>query len=331
MNRMLYVLLAFGCLFTGPVGAQLAAGSMDVQWHSGAADCRVDPPQPLQVHRYNQHTYVLRESLCTTYEAPFMYLLIGDAKALLIDTGDVTEAQKVPLASTVMALLPSVGGSKLPLIIVHTHGHLDHRSGDAQFTSMPQVKIVGTDLAHVTEYFGFPHWPDGIAQIDLGGRVVDVIPTPGHYASHVAFYDRATGLLFTGDFFLPGRLIVDDADADRASAARMADFIRTRPVAYVLGGHIEMDRNDQTLALGSTEHPDERALPLDKQALMNLPSVLAGYNGFYQRSGMFVIYSQRRMLQCMGAAAVVLLIGLAFGIRWFIRRRRRPPASARAA
>ncbi|HEY2623937.1 MAG TPA: MBL fold metallo-hydrolase, partial [Dyella sp.] len=222
---------------------------------------------------------------------------------------------------------PSVGGSKMPLIVVHTHGHLDHRSGDAQFTSMPQVTIVGTDLAHVTEYFGFSRWPDGIAQVDLGGRIVDVIPTPGHYASHVSYYDRATGLVFTGDFFLPGRLIIDDADADRASAARMTEFIRTRPVSYVLGGHIEMDRNDQTLEMGSTHHPNERALPLDKEALMKLPSVLASYNGFYGHSGMFVMYSQRRVLQCLAGAAVVLLIGIGFGIRWFVRRRRRQRVS----
>lgn len=330
MKRMLYVWLALGYLLAGSTFAQPATGSMDVQWHSGAADCSVNPPPSLQVHRYNEHTYILRESLCTTFEAPFMYLLIGDAKALLIDTGDVTEAQKAPLASTIMSLLPSINGAKMPLLIVHTHGHLDHRSGDAQFTSLPLVHIVGTDLAHVTEYFGFSHWPDGVAQVDLGDRTVDVIPTPGHYPSHVSYYDRATGLVFTGDFFLPGRLIIDDADADRASAARMADFIRTRPVSYVLGGHIEMDRNGNALELGSTEHPNERALPLSKEDLMGLPKVLASYNGFYSHSGRFVMYSQKRMLQCVGAAAVLLLIGFAFGIRWLVRRRRRRHATSRA-
>jgi glyoxylase-like metal-dependent hydrolase (beta-lactamase superfamily II) len=331
MKRMLYVLLAFGYLLSGTASAQLTAGSMDVQWDGGAADCSTSQPRPLQVHRYNERTYILRESPCATYEAPFMYLLIGDAKALLIDTGDVTETQKMPLASTVMSLLPTVGGSKLPLIVVHTHGHLDHRSGDAQFASLPQAQIVGTDLAHVTKYFGFSDWPNGVGQVELGNRTVDVIPTPGHYASHVSYYDRATGLVFTGDFFLPGRLIIDDADADRASAARMTDFIRTRPVSYVLGGHIELDRNGHTLEMGSSYHPNERALALDKHALMSLPSVLAGYNGFYGQSGMFVMYSQKRMLQCMGAAAVVLLVVMALGIRWFVRRRRHRDASVGTA
>jgi glyoxylase-like metal-dependent hydrolase (beta-lactamase superfamily II) len=93
-----------------------------------------------------------------------------------------------------------------------------------------------TDLAHVRQYFGFSDWPNGLAQLDLGNRIIDVIPTPGHYPSHVSYYDRQTGLFFSGDFFLPGRLIIDDAQADLGSANRVADFIRNRPVTYVLGG-----------------------------------------------------------------------------------------------
>ena len=53
-------------------------------------------------------------------------------KALLIDTGAVAEAKTMPLAQTVISLLAK-RGSRLPLMVVHTHGHLDHRSGDDQF------------------------------------------------------------------------------------------------------------------------------------------------------------------------------------------------------
>ena len=323
MKRVLYVLLALGHLVAMPAFAQLAPGSMDVRWDAGQSDCSKSPPRPLQVHRYNDGTYLLRENLCATNEAPFMYLLVGGSKALLIDTGDVADAQQMPLATTVMSLLPSVAGAKIPLIIVHTHGHLDHRSGDTQFAALPNVQIVGTDLAHVKEYFGFARWPEGVAQVDLGGRIVDVIPTPGHYPSHVSYYDRATGLAFTGDFFMPGRLIIDDTAADRASAARIVDFLRTRPVSYVLGGHIELDSRNATEAMGSSVHPDERVLPLGKDDLMKLPDVLANFNGFYGQSGMFVMYSQTRMLQGMGAAAVVFLAALVLGVRWLVRRRKR--------
>ena len=69
--------------------SQIAAGSMDVHWNEGAVNCAASSQPPLQLHRYNDSTFVLREGLCITWEAPFMYLLIGSQKALLIDTGDV--------------------------------------------------------------------------------------------------------------------------------------------------------------------------------------------------------------------------------------------------
>ena len=96
---------------------------MDVHWNEGAKDCIKDPQPPIQVHRYNADTFILRENLCATYEAPFIYLLIGKTKALLIDTGAVADAKTMPLAQTVISLLGN-GGSGLPLMVVHTHGHL---------------------------------------------------------------------------------------------------------------------------------------------------------------------------------------------------------------
>jgi hydroxyacylglutathione hydrolase len=48
----------------------------------------------------------------------------------------------------------------------------------------------------VRAFFGFTDWPNGIAHVDLGGRLVDVIPTPRHNETHVAFYDKRTGILF---------------------------------------------------------------------------------------------------------------------------------------
>ncbi|MHA6203651.1 MBL fold metallo-hydrolase [Dyella soli] len=326
MKLALSLLLAIGWLLAAPALAQLAPGSMDVQWDRGATDCDAHPPRPLQVHRYNERTYILRESLCQTYEGPFVYLLIGTKRALLIDTGDVADARKMPLASTVVALLPQVGASRMPLLVVHTHSHLDHRGGDAQFASLPDVSIVGTGLAQVVSGFGFRHWPDDVAQIDLGDRIVDVIPTQGHTDSHVSFYDRVNGLAFTGDFFLPGRLVIGDAAASRASAGRMAAFLHDLPVSHVLGGHIELDRQGNTEPMGASFHPDERPLQLGKDELMTLPAVLAGFNGFYGRSGVFVMYSQTRMLQLVGATGVLLLIVIALGIRSLLRRRRRQRA-----
>ncbi|RDI99433.1 MBL fold metallo-hydrolase [Dyella solisilvae] len=323
MKTVLAALLSLFCLMAPLANAEPSTGSIDVHWDPGSADCQGHPPRPLQVHRYDERTYILRESLCQTYEGPFIYLLIGSSKALLIDSGDVADASKAPLAATVIALLPQVNGARMPLEVVHTHSHLDHRAGDVQFAGLPQVTVVGADLPHVIQTFGFRHWPDDVAQVDLGDRVVDVIPTPGHTPSHVSYYDRSTGLVFSGDFFLPGRLIIDDVDADRASARRLLDFLGNRPVSYILGGHIELDRHGQPEPMGSNFHPDERPLPLDMADLRKLPAMLAGFNGIYGQSGEYVMYSQARMLQLMAAAALLLLAIITLTLVWWLRHRRR--------
>ena len=172
------------------------------------------------MHAYNPQTFILRENLCATFEAPFMYLLVGSARALLIDTGDIANPDQMPLEKTVMGLLPQDGPAKLPLLVVHSHRHLDHRAGDGQFQGVPNVQVVGYDIDSVKRYYNFTDWPNGVAHMDLGNRIVDVIPTPGHNETHVAFYDRNTALFFSGDFLMPGRLLIDDTDADLASAKR---------------------------------------------------------------------------------------------------------------
>jgi hydroxyacylglutathione hydrolase len=310
---------AFFCL---PAHANLVPGTLDAHWNQGADDCAKTPQPPLQVHRYNAQTFILRESPCATFEAPFMYLLVGSTRALLIDTGDVTDPKQVPLAQTVMSLLPGEGDAKLPLLIVHTHGHLDHRKGDPQFQSLAHVQVVPTDLEHVKQYFGFSHWPDGVAQIDLGDRTIDVVPTPGHYQSHVSYYDRNTGLFFSGDFFLPGRLIIEDKAQDLASAKRVADFIQNRPVSYVLGGHIELNANGDTFDFGSSHHPNEHVLPLSKQDLLELPARVAKFNGLYTQDGMFVMFNQYRML-ALELAAVVLVLAAVIMLIWRLVRNRK--------
>jgi hydroxyacylglutathione hydrolase len=268
------VLLAAGLLLTSLSGwSELVPGSMDVHWNEGAPDCVKNPQPPLQVHRYNPQTLILRENLCATFEAPFLYLLVGSRKALLIDTGDVADPNQMPLAKTVMSLLPGEASAKIPLLVVHTHRHGDHRAGDGQF-ALANVQVVGFDIDSVRRYYNFSDWPNGMAQIDLGDRIVEVMPTPGHNETEVSFYDRNTGIFFSGDFLLPGRLLIDDASADFASAVRVAAFVKDRPISYILGGHIELSSDGDTFAWGSQFHPHEHVLQMTKDDLLALPAVL---------------------------------------------------------
>jgi hydroxyacylglutathione hydrolase len=323
-KALLCALLTAGSMLSA-AHSQLVPGTMDVHWNDGSEDCIKNPQPPIQVHRYNAQTFILRESLCATYEAPFIYLLVGKTKALLIDTGAVADAKTMPLAQTVISLLLN-GKSALPLMVVHTHGHLDHRSGDGQFQALPDVEIVPTDLESMKSRLGVADWPNGIGQIDLGERVIDVIPTPGHYRSHVAYYDRQTGLFFSGDFLLPGRLLIEDSDADLASARRVAEFVEQRPVTYVLGAHVELDDAGKTF-LGTRYHPNERPLQLSKQDLLALPGIVSGFNGFYAKRGVYVLMNQNRILIILGLGAIVLLVATILIVRVLWRWLRSPAAA----
>ena len=299
------------------------SGSLDVRWSEGAEDCEKTTIAPIQIHQYEPQTYILRQSFCADFEAPLIYLLIGEEEALLIDTGAVEDPALMPLAETVMGLLPEKGGGRLPLLVFHTHGHGDHRAGDAQFAALPGVKVVPPEVEDLRTALTLPQWPEGVTRLELGGRAVDVMAAPGHQPAHLIFYDDRTALLFTGDFLLPGRLMVDDIDAYRASAARLVKFIGDRPVNHVLGAHIELDTAGELFPSGSQYHPNERELALAKEDVLALPGALADFNGFYARHDHFVVTNPKRNLLTVVAAVVLLLAAMIWGWR---RMRRRKPA-----
>jgi hydroxyacylglutathione hydrolase len=210
----------------------------------------------------------------------------------------------------------------LPLLVVHTHRHLDHRSGDGQFSTLPNVQVVGFDLGSVRGFYGFPAWPDGVAQVELGSRTVDVIPTPGHNETELSFYDRNTGLFFSGDFLMPGRLLIEDVEADLASAERVAAFVRNRPVTYVLGGHIEEDSSGKLFSWRAQYHPGERALQMSKDDLLALPAAIRSFNGVYTNTGRFILMNSIRLLEIYAAVTVVVVAGLVFIVIQYRRWRR---------
>ena len=297
-------------------------GSLDVHWNEGASDCAATPQNPLQVHTYEPQTFILRQNPCATFEANFLYLLVGSDKALLIDSGAVADAKEMPLAKTILDLLPDKNHQKLPLLVAHTHRHLDHRAGDPQFASLPSLQVVPIDLDGVRAFFGFTNWPNGIAQVDLGGRTVDVIPTPGHNETHLAFYDNRTGILFSGDFLMPARLLIEDAAAYRESALRVIEFLKTRPLTWILGAHIELNTTGQAYRFGSHHHPNEHRLELVKEDLTALPAAFESFNGFYARHPNYILSNPIRNLVAQAVLALAVLVFIVWGVRRLLRRRR---------
>ncbi len=250
----------------GPTSG-LVPGSLAVAWMHGSANCNQNTDPELQVHAYNATTHILRQSKCDTFEAPFIYVLAGSQKALVLDTGATTTTT---LRTTVRGLI-----GDLPLTVAHSHAHGDHVAGDSTFSGQPNTTVVGTSVSAVQTAFGIATWPTDLGTIDLGGRVLDVLGVPGHQTSHIAIYDRQTGLLLTGDSLYPGFLFVSDWNVYRTSMKRLADFAATRPIAHVLGAHVEMTSTAGVgYPYGTTFQPAEHVLQLTAAHVAELDAAL---------------------------------------------------------
>ena len=242
------------------------------KWIDGTA-CGTDPD--VQTWELTPDTFILRQSLCKTFEGPFLYLFVGSTKALLVDTG----TGGVDLRGKVMGLL---GGKALQLVVAHSHGHGDHVNGDPAFKNQPNTTVVASGAAAVRQFFGISG--DAAAAYDLGGRVIDVLPIPGHQAAHVAYYDHETQVLLTGDTLYPGRLYIDDWASYRASVPRLVAFVDAgHPVSFVLGGHIEMPKTGADYPFGSQVHANEHVLQDGHAVLIGVRVEAIGYRAVLRR------------------------------------------------
>ena len=248
-------------------GAGLAPGNLTVRWMHGQANCNTSSDPELQVHAYNATTYIIREDKCRTFEAPFVYVLVGAKSALVLDTGATDSAA---LHDQVMQLV----GTRT-LFVAHTHAHGDHVASDDKFSGQPNTTVVAHTVAAVQAAFGIATWPTSQGSIDLGDRVIDAVAIPGHEATHIALYDRQTGILLTGDTLYPGLLFVSDWTTYRASVARLQQFAASRPISHVLGAHIEMTSTPTvSYAYGTTYQPNEHVLELSASHLTELNDAL---------------------------------------------------------
>jgi hydroxyacylglutathione hydrolase len=256
--------------------AGLEPGTLDVAWIHGAPDCGASTDPEWQRHAYNATTIIFRQSKCANFEGPFVYLLVGADRALLLDTG----ATNTPgLRTRVRAEI----GTK-PLVVAHTHAHGDHVASDPQFAGQPATVLVGRDRGSVEVTFGLAPWPTATGSLELGDRPLDVLAIPGHEGTHIAIYDRRTGLLLTGDSLYPGMLFINDWDTYRTSIARLAQFAAGKPIAHVLGAHVEMTATaGVAYPYGTTYQPDEHVLQLAPAHLVELDAALTGIGGSPRR------------------------------------------------
>ncbi|MGC2695700.1 MAG: MBL fold metallo-hydrolase [Candidatus Angelobacter sp.] len=193
--------------------------------------------------------YKIRPGVFAIYEPHqqeeiISYLILGKKRALLFDTGmGISNIKKVV-----------EGQTRLPVSVMNSHTHNDHvgdnwrfsdiygmdtaftrenakgSSADAQEEVTPDAVCgplpAGFDpKTYGTRPFQVTRWIHGGEKIDLGGRVLEVIATPGHTPDSISLWDAANGLLFTGDTYYPGPIFLyrpeTDLDAYVASIKKM--------------------------------------------------------------------------------------------------------------
>ncbi len=237
------------------------ARTLDVRWIHGSPSAKHNTDPDIQVHAYDEHTVILRQNMAIDYEAPFMFLLFGQARAVLIDTGATASAAYFPLRRVVDELMAERSAAH-------------PRTGTSCWCCTPirtAITSPGTPSSRTARHHGGARGPGvrlGLLRIRRRprpgrprrsrGRVLECLATPGHHEASVTYYDPWTGLLLTGDTVYPGRLYIEDWSAFGRTVDRLIDFCDSRPVTHVLGCHIEMTRQPGVdYPVRTTYQPDE--------------------------------------------------------------------------
>jgi glyoxylase-like metal-dependent hydrolase (beta-lactamase superfamily II) len=191
-------------------------------------------------------------------EETISYLIVGEKRALLFDTGMGIGDLKKTIAQL----------TKLPIIVLNSHTHNDHVGDNWEFSTIygmdtdftrqnargsqrdAQAEITPDQIcgvlpqgfdskAYATRPWKITAYTHEGDRFDLGGRALEVIATPGHTPDSITLFDRANGLLFTGDTYYPAPIWLfrpeTDLDAYAASIRRLTAL--STQVKLVMGAH----------------------------------------------------------------------------------------------
>jgi len=172
------------------------------------------------------------------------YLLVGDDEALLVDTGSGLS----DLRAVVTAL------TDRPVRVLPTHLHWDHIGGIECFDrhallDVPANRRLVRDGRLRTSYrssfsltghtFRVDDWIEPDTRIDLGGRVIETMATPGHSPDGLTLIDRAAKVACVGDLIYEGTLLANLPGASLSGYSNSLAALRARieGIDLLLPGH----------------------------------------------------------------------------------------------
>ena len=215
------------------------------------------------INEIDKDTYAISEY--RHWEETHCYLLNGTKRSLLIDTG-----LGICNISEVISEL-----TDKPVTAIATHIHWDHIGGHKYYPDFyaheaeldwlnggfPQpletIKEYVVDRCElptdfqINEYKFFQGKPTKILHggehIDLGGRMVAVIHTPGHAPGHMCFWEANTGYLFTGDLVYKDTLTAWFPSTDPKAYLKSLETVSELPAKRVFPAHHSLDIQPELL------------------------------------------------------------------------------------
>lgn len=191
-------------------------------------------------------------------EEAISFLIVGNARALLWDTGMGIGNLKALTA----------GLTHLPIAVLNSHTHDDHVGDNWQFSTIDsmdtefsrrdargsredaQAEIEPGEIcgrlpagfdprAYATRPWKISSFVHDGEWIDLGGRRLQIVATPGHTPDAISLFDPGDGLLFTGDTYYPGTIWLYRPETDLPAYGRSVQRLAALAprVRLVLGPH----------------------------------------------------------------------------------------------
>jgi len=178
------------------------------------------------------------------FEEVISFLILGRKRALLFDTGmGIGDIKRVVQSLT-----------SLPVVVLNSHTHNDHVGGNWEFreiygmdteftrtnakgsTADAQAELAPGSLCgqwpagfdpktYATRPFHVTRWIHDGDKVDLGGRVLEVLATPGHTPDAICLLDPKDGLLFTGDSYYAGPIWLYRPETDLDAYVRSVERI----------------------------------------------------------------------------------------------------------
>lgn len=191
-------------------------------------------------------------------EEAISFLIVGNARALLWDTGMGIGNLKALTAKL----------TRLPIAVLNSHTHDDHVGDNWRFSTVysmdtefsrrdalgskqgAQAEIEPGEIcgrlpagfdpkAYATRPWKISSFVHDGEWIDLGGRRLQVVATPGHTPDAVSLFDPGDRLLFTGDSYYPGTIWLYRPETDLAAYGRSVRRLAALApqIRRVLGSH----------------------------------------------------------------------------------------------